>query len=279
MKKIKKILNKFFKPKTRKTVALVTLQGVIGKDSKLSSGLNIANTAPLIKKAFKTKGVKAVAIVINSPGGSPVQSELIHNYIRELSEQKKIPVYTFAQDVAASGGYWLLLSGDEIYAHNASVIGSIGVIFASFGFVDLIKKIGVQRRVYTQGKNKAILDPFLPEVKENIEILKDAQGDIFEAFKDLVKTKRAGKLNNKYSEDQIFSGAFWSGKRAKEIGLIDDIADVRLKMQEKYGKKVKIIDIEAKKSFLKGLFSEKTSLADSLISKTEERIAFNQFGL
>lgn len=279
MKEVKKILNRFLKPKTGKTVALVTLQGVIGKDSKLASGLNMANAAPLIKKAFKTKGVKAVAIAINSPGGSPVQSELIHNYIRELSEQKKIPVYTFAQDVAASGGYWLLLSGDEIYAHNASIIGSIGVIFSSFGFVDLIKKIGVKRRVYTQGKNKAILDPFLPEVKENIEILKDAQGDIFEGFKDLVKTKRAKKLNKKYSEDKIFSGAFWSGKRAKEIGLVDDIADVRSKMKEKYGKKVKIIDIEAKKSFLKGLFSEKASLADSLISKAEERIAFNKFGL
>jgi len=170
--KAKNCFKKIFCRKSKDVVACLNLQGVIGKDSKLSSGLNFENIAPLLKRAFETKKAKAVALLINSPGGSPVQSELIYNYIRELSKEKKIPVYTFAQDVAASGGYWLLLAGDETYAHNSSILGSIGVIFSGFGFVDLIKKIGVDRRVYAEGKNKAILDPFLPEESENIEILK-----------------------------------------------------------------------------------------------------------
>jgi len=258
-------------------VASVNLQGVIGKDSKLSSGLNFENIAPLLKRAFEMKKVKAVALNVNSPGGSPVQSELIYNYIRELSEEKKIPVYTFAQDVAASGGYWLLLSGDEIYAHNSSIIGSIGVIFSSFGFVDLIKKLGVDRRVYTEGKNKAILDPFLPEENENIEILKDAQRDIFEGFKELVKSRRGAKLKN--NEDNLFTGAFWSGKKSAELGLVDEICDMRKKMKEKFGDKVKIQQITAKKGLIKSFFSEKSFSIESLLNKVEERISFNKFGL
>jgi signal peptide peptidase SppA len=223
------------------------------------------------------KKVKAVALTINSPGGSPVQSELIFNYIREISDEKKIPVYTFAQDVAASGGYWLLLSGDEIYAHNSSIVGSIGVIFSSFGFVDLIKKIGIDRRVYTEGKNKAILDPFLPEEQENIEILKEAQSDIFEGFKNLVKSRRDGKLNA--TEDKIFTGAFWSGKKALDLGLLDGISDMRSKMKEKFGEKVEIVNISAKKSFLKSFFSEKTNSLEALTNKLEEKISFNKFGI
>ncbi len=255
-------------------VACVNLQGVIGKDSKIESGLNIANVEPLIKRAFEMKKVKAVAINVNSPGGSPVQSELIYNFIREQSAEKKIPVYTFAQDVAASGGYFLLLAGDEIYAHNSSIIGSIGVIFSSFGFVDLIKKIGVDRRIYTEGKNKAILDPFLPEDPQNIEILKEAQRDIFESFKELVSSRRAGKL--KESEDKLFTGAFWSGKRAVDLGLVDAVADMRSKMKEKFGNDVEIIHVSVKKGFIKSLLSEKFS---ELLFKFEERVVFAKFGL
>lgn len=256
-------------------VVCVNLQGVIGKDSKFSPGLNFENIAPLLKRAFENKKAKAVVLSINSPGGSPVQSELIYNYIRELSEEEKLPVYSFAQDVAASGGYWLLLSGDEIYAHNSSIVGSIGVIFSSFGFVDLIKKAGISRRVYTEGKNKAILDPFLPEESENIEILKDAQRDIFENFKDLVKSRRQGKL--KESEDKLFTGAFWSGKRAAELGLVDEICDMRKKMKEKFGKKVQFVQITAKKGLLKSFFSEK--LVDHFFNKIEEKLHFGRFGL
>ncbi len=273
----RKFLKKLFRCKSEPVVACVNLHGVIGKDSKLSSGLNFENVAPLLKRAFEVKKVKAVALAVNSPGGSPVQSELIYNYVRELSEEKKIPVYTFAQDVAASGGYWLLLSGDEVYAHNSSILGSIGVIFSGFGFVDLIKKIGVDRRVYTEGKNKAILDPFMPEQEENVEILKDCQRDIFENFKDLVRLRRTGKL--KESEEKLFTGAFWSGKKSLELGLIDGVCDMRSKMKEKFGSKVELKQITAKKGLLKSFFSEKSNFTDSLLNKVEERISFNKFGL
>lgn len=281
LKKAKKLIKKTLKQNNPK-VACVNLQGVIGKDSKLSGGINYDNCLPLLEKAFKIDDIKAVAITINSPGGSPVQTELIYNAIRDLSKENKIPVYTFAHDLAASGGYWLLLSGDEIYAHNSSIIGSIGVIFSGFGFVELLKKIGAERRVYTQGKNKAIMDPFLPEVNENIQIIKDVQKDIFESFKNVVKENRGSKIEKslkELGEDKVFSGAIWSGKTAKEIGLIDDIADIRQKMKDKYGKKVKIVNITSKKSFLKNIFSEKSDITNNLINKIEERLNFAKFGL
>ena len=271
---VSKFFRKIFRCKTAPVVACVSLSGVIGKDSKIEAGLNLQNVEPLIKRAFEIKKVKAVAINVNSPGGSPVQSELIYNFIREQSAAKNIPVYSFAQDVAASGGYFLLLSGDEIYAHNSSIIGSIGVIFSSFGFVDLIKKIGVDRRVYTEGKNKSILDPFLPEDSQSIEILKDAQRDIFESFTDLVRSRRQGKL--KESEDKLFTGAFWSGKKAADFGLVDAVCDMRSKMKEKFGDDVEIVHISAKKSFIKSLLSEKSA---DFIFKLEERAIFSRFGL
>jgi signal peptide peptidase SppA len=276
-----KLLSKIY-PKFNKTIiAAVNLSGVIGGESKISHAINANNCYPLLKQAFNTRNVKAVALNINSPGGSPVQSELIYNQIRQLSESKKIPVYTFAQDLAASGGYWLLCAGDEMYAHNASIIGSIGVIFSSFGFVELIKKAGVTRRVYTEGKNKVVIDPFLEEDEENIKILKDVQRDIFEGFKDLVRSRRSGKL--KVGEEQLFTGSFWSGKKALELGLVDGIADMRAKMIEKFGDKTEIIFVTIKKGLLKNLLSEKISMAISdlveiLLNKFEEKIQFNKFG-
>ena len=272
-----KFLKKILLPNKNPKIACLNLHGVIGADSKFSAGLNFENISPLLKRAFETKNAKAVALSINSPGGSPVQSELIYNYIRELSEEKKIPVFTFAQDVAASGGYWLLLAGDEIYAHNSSIVGSIGVIFSGFGFVKLIKKIGINRRVYTEGKNKAILDPFLPEQEENVEILKNCQRDIFEGFKELVKSRRHNKLKD--LDENLFTGAFCSGKKAVELGLVDLVANLRSKMKEKFGEKIEFVEIKSKKSFLKSFFSEKSDLAQSLISKAEERLSFAKFGL
>jgi signal peptide peptidase SppA len=278
----KSFFSKLFKLKSPKKIAILTLSGIIGKDSKLENGININNYQPLIEKAFKTKKISAVALAINSPGGSPVQSELIYNLIRELSKKYKIPVYSFAQDVSASGGYWLLLSGDEIYAHNSSIIGSIGVIFSSFGFVDLIKKIGIERRIYTEGKNKAILDPFLPENENNIEILKNAQKDIFENFKNIVRNHRQNKLTK--PEDELFTGAFWAGSMAHKLGLIDGVSDLRSKMQEKFGNDVEMIEITAKKSFIKNLISDKSNFSSQkiihgVIQAIEDRIAFNKFGL
>lgn len=273
----KKILYKIFSLKKQTVISVVNLQGVIGKDSKLESGINFLNTSPLLKKAFEQKNLKAVAISINSPGGSPVTCELIHNYIRELSADKKIPVYTFAQDVCASGGYWLLLAGDEIFAHNSSIIGSIGVIFSSFGFVELIKKFGIERRIYTEGKNKAILDPFLPEEEDNIAILKSAQKDIFDDFVNLVKNKRKNKLTKK--DEELFTGAFWSGKKALEYGLVDGITDLRIEMRKKFGNDIEFKNIVNKKSFFKSLISEKSNFSNKFLYQIEERICFNKFGL
>lgn len=279
----------FFCKKTPK-IAHISLNGVIGKDSKFDKGLNFENTFHLLEKAFAAPNIKAVAISVNSPGGSPVQSELIYNAIRELSEEKKIPVYTFAQDVAASGGYWLLLAGDEIYAHNASIIGSIGVIFSGFGFVETIKKLGIERRIYTEGKNKAILDPFLPEEQENIEILKEAQKDIFEGFKALVLSRRLGRIKNEKGQilaendafltEKIFTGAFWSGYKSAKLGLVDEISDMRNKMKEKFGAKVKIVNIEVKKSLIKSFLSSKTGdFTANLVAEVEKKISFGRFGL
>ena len=270
-----KLYHKIFGKKVK--VAHLLLSGVIGKESKFDNSLNFTNYKNLIKKAFATKNIKAVAISINSPGGSPVQSELIYNYIRLLANKHQLPVYTFAQDVSASGGYWLLLSGDEIYAHQSSIVGSIGVIFAGFGFVDLINKLGIQRRVHTSGESKAILDPFLPENPKHQEILKQAQNDIYEAFVSLVKNKRQNKLN--LPEEQIFSGAFWAGSTAVKIGLIDEIATLHNKMQEKFGEEVEILEItEKKSSFLKNILTKQPNL-NTLTNQLNEIIAFSRFGL
>lgn len=287
-----KILKKIFKKikKSKPKIAHINLSGVIGKDSKFDKGINFDNVLPLLESAYKIDNLKAVAISINSPGGSPVQSELIYNAIREFSEENKVPTYTFAQDVAASGGYWLLLSGDEIYAHNSSIIGSIGVIFSGFGFVDLIKKIGVERRVYAEGKNKAILDPFMNEESENIEILKDAQRDIFENFKDLVNSRRKGKLKNENGEfisensefltQKVYTGAFWSGKKAQKLGLVDEICDMRSKMKEKFGKNIKFEKISIKKSFFKSfLSSRQEDFVQNLFNEAENKAEFGRFGI
>ncbi|MFT6076881.1 MAG: signal peptide peptidase SppA [Myxococcota bacterium] len=264
-------------------IAVINLSGVIGKGGKIEQGVNIDNIEPLLVKAFDTKKLKSVAININSPGGSPVQSELIYQRIRELSNEKKIPVFTFAQDVAASGGYFILLAGDEIFAHNASIVGSIGVISAGFGFEDLIKKAGIERRIYAQGKNKAVLDPFSPEDDDSIEILKSAQKDVYESFKDLVKDRRQDKL--KASEEKLLNGAFWSGKTALDLGLIDGISDMRSKMKEKFGDKIKFINIEPKKKgMIKELLSSKfenigSVFVDSVMSKIEEKSIWSKFKL
>lgn len=269
-------LKNFFCKKSA-NVAVINLHGVIGKGGKFDHGVNIENVNPLLEKAFESKP-KAVVINVNSPGGSPVQSELIFNRIRELSIEKKIPVYTFAQDVAASGGYFILLAGDEIFAHNSSIVGSIGVISAGFGFEELIKKIGVQRRIYAEGKNKAILDPFSPENEENIAILKAAQKDVYDSFKELVKSRRGEKL--KKSDDELFNGAFWSGKTAKEIGLVDEISDMRKAMKAKFGDKIKFTNIEPKKKgFIKELLANKLDIAGNLIEKISEKAVWSRFGL
>lgn len=271
-KKIRSVVKELKRPK----VSVLRLQGVIGEIG-MKQGLTLDSLEDDIKKAFDVKGVKAVALVVNSPGGSPVQSELLQNRIRALSVEKKIPVFAFAEDVAASGGYWLICAGEEIYAMNSSIVGSLGVISSGFGFVDAMKKMGVERRVYTQGKNKSLLDPFQKEKPTDVKILTNAQKDCHDAFMDMVKTRRKGKLK-KINEAIIFTGEFWSGKRAKELGLVDEIGHVHDVMQKKYGKEVKLIPITKPKSWFKRKFLG-ANLVSSFYGVMVERDLWGRYGL
>jgi signal peptide peptidase SppA len=223
---------------SRPTVPVLRFSGPIGMVTPLRPGLSLATAAAAIEKAFGLSKLPAVAIIINSPGGSPVQSHLLFTRIRQLANEKSKRVYVFCEDVAASGGYFLALAGDEIYADPSSIIGSIGVISASFGLEKAIAKLGIERRVYTAGDHKGALDPFLPERPDDIERLKAIQRDVHDVFIGLVKERRAAKL--KAPDTELFTGAFWSGPKALELGLIDGIADVRTRMRELHGDKVRL---------------------------------------
>ncbi len=208
----------------RKFVAHVRLKGAIGMERPFSPSMSMAGIEDTLETAFAIPGIAAVAFSINSPGGSPVQSTLIFSRIRQLSEETGVKVLVFCEDVAASGGYLLAVAGDEVFADRTSIVGSIGVISAGFGFTGAIKKLGVERRVYTAGTNKSVLDPFLPEKKEDVDHLKSLQLDVHEAFKDIVRARRAEKL--KGDEKELFSGLFWSGDKAMERGLVDGIGSL-----------------------------------------------------
>jgi signal peptide peptidase SppA len=229
------------------TIPVISLHGIISSNSKLS----FKDAKKLIDKAFDTPYIKVVAININSPGGSPVQSELIFNYISRLAKEKNVHIITFIEDCATSGGYFLACAGDEIYASNSSIVGSIGVISSGFGFTELIKKIGVTRRIYTQGQNKSILDPFLPEKQSDVEILNDVSKVIYQEFINHVQERRKGKLCT--NDGNLFTGKFWSGKAAKEKGLIDGTDDMYSVLETKYGKNIDIKFITENKGLLGSL--------------------------
>ncbi len=230
-----------FKKKT--VVPHVRLTGIIGSAGRFRQGMDLAGQKDILKKAFSLKKISHVAISINSPGGSPVQSHLIYSYIRELADKKKVKVLIFAEDVAASGGYLISCAGDEIYANSSSIIGSIGVISASFGFKDLIQKIGVERRVYTAGKNKSTLDPFVEEKEEDVKRLKSIQLELHDDFIKVVETSRGSKLKDP-EKNNIFTGEFWTGKTALTLGLIDGIGNADQVLKEKFGDKVVIKKFE-----------------------------------
>ncbi|NOZ67321.1 MAG: S49 family peptidase [Alphaproteobacteria bacterium] len=283
LKKIKQLLTKIPLPLFQNpapVVAILPLEGVIGSGSRFSSALNLAGIEEKIDQAFDVYNVKAVALAVNSPGGSPVQSELIMRRIQKLSEEKEIPVYAFAEDVAASGGYLISLAAEEIYAHEASIVGSIGVISAGFGFHKAIEKIGVDRRVYAAGDNKSILDPFQPEKDKDIKLLKDMQKEIHEFFKNLVKERRGDKL--KGTQKIMFSGQFWAGKEAVKLGLVDGIGDIHSVMKDKLGDKTKFKRIKEEKGFIKGLLgmaATKPRISDEILSTLEDRSLWARFGL
>ena len=219
--------------KKKKIIPHIKLNGVIGNVGKFKQGINFASQEEIIKKAFSIKKAPAVAISINSPGGSPVQSHLIHDQIKSLAKKHKKKVIIFAEDVAASGGYLIACSGDEIYANQSSIIGSIGVIYSSFGFTELISKIGVQRRVYTAGKNKSTLDPFKEEKEEDIKRLKTIQLELHEDFIKVVQNSRGSKLKDP-EKNNIFTGEFWTGKTSLKLGLIDGIGNADQVLKEKF---------------------------------------------
>ncbi|MFN0262658.1 S49 family peptidase [Tepidamorphus sp. 3E244] len=218
-------------------VPVLRLVGPIGvRQSPFQQALSMASVAGPLKKLFAYKKAAAVAISISSPGGSPVQSNLIFKRIRQLAEENDKKVYVFVEDVAASGGYFIAVAGDEIIADPSSIVGSIGVVAASFGFVEAIDKLGIERRVHTAGKKKFMFDPFQPEKQEDIERLKSIQQDIHDTFIEVVKSRRREKLRGE--GDMLFSGEFWTGRQGMALGLVDRIGDLRSVLREEFGEKV-----------------------------------------
>ena len=260
-------------------VPVVRLNGVIMHSSRIGQrGLSLEAVEPQLKKAFSVKHAKAVALIINSPGGSPVQSSLIGQRIRDLASRADVPVLSFCEDVAASGGYWLAASADEIIANPASIIGSIGVVSAGFGFDKAIAKLGIERRVYTAGEAKVTLDPFQPERDEDVARLKALQTDIHQQFISHIEARRGSRL--KGAHEDLFNGAFWTGARAVELGLVDSLGECRQTILQRFGDDTEVMFIEPKRNFLSfGLPGMRSQLVQETADIAMERAYFSRFGL
>jgi signal peptide peptidase SppA len=270
-------------------VPVVQLYGAIGMGSfPGQSGLSLASIAAQLESAFEVENAKAVALLIKSPGGSPAQSHMIYTRIRALAAEHKRSVFAFIEDVGASGGYMLACAADEIFADPTSIVGSIGVVSAGFGFTGLIEKLGVERRVYTSGTSKAMLDAFSPERADDVTRLKDLQADVHEVFITLVKTSRGARL--KGEDADLFNGAFWTGRKALELGLVDAIGDVRGVMRQRFGDKIELKLIQPPsrggllRYFIPGLsvpsaISASLIDADQMISALEARALWSRYGL
>ncbi len=260
------------------TIPVVRLHGVIAAEQR-QGRLNIATVNPLLERAFAIKSAPAVAIIVNSPGGSPVQSRLIGKRIRDLADQHGKPVLVFVEDAAASGGYFIAIAGDEIIVDPSSIVGSIGVIMAGFGFVGALEKLGIERRVHTAGNNKSTLDPFLPEKQTDIERIKQFELDIHQVFIDVVKSRRCAKL--KAPDDQLFTGEWWTGLRGVELGLVDALGDIHEVLRTRYGKDLALKIIAPKRPFF-GIprlgFSTQT-LATDISATLEDRALWARLGL
>ncbi|GAB4369073.1 MAG: S49 family peptidase [Kiloniellaceae bacterium] len=278
----------------RPEVAVLRLTGTIGGFGPLRSGMSLASVEPLIERAFAQKRLEAVALVINSPGGSPAQSALIAKRIRDLAQEKEVPVLAFCEDVAASGGYWLACAGDEIFVQPTSIVGSIGVITAGFGFTGLMDKAGVERRLYTAGERKSMLDPFRPENPEDVARIKALQAELHGVFKDMVRDRRGHRL--KAAEDVLFSGEFWAGGKAVELGLADSVGELRQVLRDRFGKRVRLRRIQGPKRLLRRLglgrgraagdlplwaggFPAPEDWAAGVLAAVEERALWSRFGL
>ena len=265
-------------------VPVVRLSGVIANGGLLGGrSLSIESVAPLLRRAFETRGARAVALALNSPGGSPVQSALIAQRIRLHAREKRLPVIAFVEDVAASGGYWLACAADEIIADPSSIVGSIGVISSGFGFQDLMMRIGVERRVHTSGENKSMLDPFRPEQPEDVVRLKRLQAEIHDGFKDWVRERRGRLL--KGDESMLFSGEFWTARRGIDLGLVDGFGELRATLQQRYGDKVRLPVIGPRRRLLSrfglqgGLGGGIDMIGPATLAALEERAHWQRFGL
>ena len=255
-------------------VPVIPLRGVIGSMGPMRQGLTLEALAPVLDSAFKVKRAETVALIINSPGGSPVQSAMIAQRIRQLAEENNVRVIAFCEDVAASGGYWLACAADEIVVDENSIVGSIGVISSSFGFTEAIGKLGIERRLYTAGENKSFLDPFLPERAQDVKRLKDVQADMHQSFKEYVTQRRGAKLKD---DPEIFSGAFWTGKRALALGLVDQFGDLRGLMRQRYGKTVKLPVFKRRQGWLARWFGNSEVM--QLVGAVEERLIWDRYRL
>lgn len=279
---ISRVIPRRFKS-TAVEIPVIRLSGAIMTGgSPLRQNLSLEGVANQLEKAFGDKHSPAVAISINSPGGSPVQSRLIYKRIRDLAEEKNKKVHVFVEDVAASGGYMIAIAGDEIIADPSSILGSIGVVSASFGFTELIKKIGVERRVHTAGKNKATMDPFQPEKAADIEHIKALQLEIHETFINMVKARRGTKL---VDNDDLFTGQFWTGITALQLGLIDGLGDMREHLRKTYGEKTKLNLIQSSRGLLGRknnsgvMYGQMLGAAgESLLASVEEKALWSRYG-
>lgn len=280
-------------------VPVVRLGGVIGLSSPLRPGLSIAGTARTLERAFAVRRARAVALVINSPGGAAVQSHLIHRRIRELAAEKHLPVLAFVEDVAASGGYMIACAADEIICDPASIVGSIGVIGASFGFTEAMRKLGIERRIYTAGAHKSTLDPFLPENPDDVARLKALQGDVHAMFIALVRERRGDRLRG--DDDTLFTGEYWVAAKALEYGLVDGLGDIRSTLRERFGAEVSMPVVAPERSFLgrrpqgvtvlspqfltpdaiapEALAGIADGLCDGMLASLEARALWGRFGL
>jgi serine protease SohB len=273
----------------RPTVAVLRLAGVIGLAGPmpLRGGMSLSGLAGQIDRAFRLKHLSAVALSVNSPGGSPVQSAQIAKRIRDLARERDVPVIAFVEDIAASGGYWLACAGDEIFADTSSIVGSIGVVSAGFGFPELLAKLGVERRVHTSGTRKAMLDPFRPEQPDDVALLASLQQDIHESFKAQVRDRRGRRL--KADEATLFNGEVWSGRRALELGLIDGLGDLRTILRQRFGDEVRLVPVGRQRGWLARQLGPRSSWGDAwggerdwageLIAALEARALWGRYGL
>jgi len=264
-------------------VPVIRLSGVIGGPGLRGTGLSLHGLDAALERAFRVRGAKAVALAINSPGGSPVQSALIAQRIRALAGEKKLPVLAFIEDVGASGGYWLALAADEIFADPSSIVGSIGVVHASFGFTDAIARLGVERRVFTAGRKKVLLDPFRPPDPDDVQRLTTILHEIHDGFKAMVRERRGTRL--KAGDEELFEGQIWTGRSALEVGLIDGLGELHGVLKTRFGDKVKLPQVSAARPWWQRRLRlgrepmDARTLTDGVLAALEERLLWSRYGL